>query len=132
MRGLIHVHVVRGLIKAFMVVQCTILYLDKHLHTTVIVVVLQLSAGSLAGSYWAADRLADDIMIRKFVEGVFYNQLSSDIVIKRKNNLINIVFLISELEESDLTKFYFKVGFSEKLLTELFSCVVTLDAQTRM
>ena len=73
--------------------------------------------------------MLDDIMIRKFVEGVFYDLLVSDIVVKRKDNRIAIVFLVKK--EVDIAKFYFLVGFSEKLLTELLGCLVKVEAQTR-
>merc|ERR1740136_138833 len=33
--------------------------------------------GGLRGSYWAADRFHDDIMITKFIEGTFYETLLS-------------------------------------------------------
>lgn len=84
--------------------------------------------GSLKGSYWASERLLDDIMIRKFVEGVMHGFLSSEVVIKRKANRISVVFLVSK--DQDLVKFYFLVGFTEKLLTELFGCVVKIEPQS--
>ena len=85
-------------------------------------------AGSLKGSYWASERLLDDIMIRKFVEGVLHDFLKSEVVIKRKANRINLVFIVSK--EGDLTKFYFLVGFTEKLLSELLGCVVKIEPQS--
>lgn len=85
-------------------------------------------AGSLNGSYWASERLLDDIMIRKFVEGVLHDFLKSEVVIKRKANRINLVFIVSK--EGDLTKFYFLVGFTEKLLSELLGCVVKIEPQS--
>lgn len=85
-------------------------------------------AGSLNGSYWASERLLDDIMIRKFVEGVLHDFLKSEVVIKRKANRINLVFILSK--EGDLTKFYFLVGFTEKLLSELLGCVVKIEPQS--
>ena len=85
-------------------------------------------AGSLKGSYWASERLLDDIMIRKFVEGVLHDFLKSEVVIKRKANRIKLVFIVSK--EGDLTKFYFLVGFTEKLLSELLGCVVKIEPQS--
>lgn len=84
--------------------------------------------GSLKGSFWASERLLDDIMIRKFVEGVLHDFLKSEVVIKRKANRINLVFIVSK--EGDLTKFYFLVGFTEKLLSELLGCVVKIEPQS--
>ncbi|XP_068674956.1 small ribosomal subunit protein uS3mA-like [Montipora capricornis] len=84
--------------------------------------------GSLKGSYWASERLLDDIMIRKFVDGVMHGFVQSEVVIKRKANRISLVFLVSK--ELDIVKFYFLVGFTEKLLTELLGCVVKIEPQS--
>ena len=85
-------------------------------------------AGSLKGSYWSSERLLDDIMIRKFVEGVMHDFLRSEVVIKRKANRISLVFLISR--EGDIVKFYFLLGFAEKLLSQLLGCVVKIEPQS--
>lgn len=84
--------------------------------------------GSLKGSLWASERLVDDIMIRKLVEGVMHEFLESEVVIKRRANIIIVVFLVSIY--GDLKKFYFLVGFIEKLLTELLGCIVKVEAQS--
>lgn len=70
----------------------------------------------------------DDIMIRKFVEGVMHEFLESEVVIKRKANNITLVFLVSIY--GDVKKLYFLVGFTEKLLTELLGCIVKVEAQS--
>lgn len=84
--------------------------------------------GSLKGSYWASERLLDDVMIRKFVQGVMHGFVQSEVVIKRKANRISLVFLVTK--EVDIVKFYFLQGFTEKLLTELLGCVVKIEPQT--
>lgn len=84
--------------------------------------------GSLKGSLWASERLVDDIMIRKLVEGVMHEFLESEVVIKRRANIVILVFLVSIY--GDLKKFYFLVGFIEKLLTELLGCIVKVEAQS--
>ena len=84
--------------------------------------------GSLKGSLWASERLVDDIMIRKLVEGVMHEFLESEVVIKRRANIIIVVFLVSIY--GDLKKFYFLVGFIEKLLTEHLGCIVKVEAQS--
>jgi len=87
-----------------------------------------LHTGSLKGSLWASERLVDDIMIRKLVEGVMREFLESEVVIKRRANIIILVFLVSIY--GDLKKFYFLIGFIEKLLTELLGCIVKVEAQS--
>lgn len=86
--------------------------------------------GNLKGSLWASERMMDDIMIRKFVEGVMHEYLVSEVVIKRKANRINIVFLVPPV--MNLPKFYFLVGFTETLLTEMLECIVKVECQSTM
>ncbi|KXJ22773.1 28S ribosomal protein S24-A, mitochondrial [Exaiptasia diaphana] len=84
--------------------------------------------GSLKGSYGASDRLLDDIMIRKYIDGVFYDHVCSDIIIKRKDNRIIIAFIVQR--ECDVNQFYFLTAMSEKLLSEVFGCIVTFEPQS--
>lgn len=86
--------------------------------------------GNLKGSLWASERMMDDIMVRKFVEGVMHEYLVSEVVIKRKANRINIVFLVPPV--MNLPKFYFLVGFTETLLTEMLECIVKVECQSTM
>ena len=67
-------------------------------------------------------------MIRKFVEGVMHGFLNSQVVIKRRANCIILVFLVAK--EADLTKFYFLLGFTERLLTQLLGCIVKVEPQS--
>jgi hypothetical protein len=67
-------------------------------------------------------------MIRKYIEGVFYDHLESDIVIKRRDNRIIIAFVVKT--ECDVNKFYFLTALSEKLLSEAFSCIVRFEPQS--
>ena len=91
-------------------------------------IIVMSVVGSLKGSLWASERLLDDIMIRKFVEGVMHEFLQSEVVIKRRANNIILVFLVSIF--GDVKKFYFLVGLTEKLLSELLGCVVKVEAQS--
>ncbi|XP_031563347.1 28S ribosomal protein S24-A, mitochondrial-like [Actinia tenebrosa] len=84
--------------------------------------------GSLKGSYGASDRLLDDVMMRKYIEGVFYDHVDSDIVIKRRDNRIIIAFVVKR--DCDVNKFYFLTAMSEKLLSEVFSCIVKFEPQS--
>lgn len=87
-------------------------------------------SGSIAGSSEASTRLMDDIMIRKFIEGLFYELLLSDIVIKRRDNQIIIAFYAAG--QQGPMKTYFIVGFCERLLSEMFGGVVKLEVISRL
>ena len=86
--------------------------------------------GSLAGNFEASARLMDDIMIRKFIEGVFFELLLSDIIIKRRDNQIIIAFYAAGPQGP--IKTYFLVGFCERLLSEMFGCIVKLEVVSQL
>ena len=86
--------------------------------------------GSLSGSSQASERMMDDIMLRKFIGGVFYELLLSDIVIKRRDNQIIIAFYAAGPQGP--IKLYFLVGFCERLLSELFGCIVKLEVISQL
>lgn len=85
-----------------------------------------LFAGGIEGSLWAHDRFIDDVMIRKFIEGTFYEMLLSDVIIKRTLNQITISIYVYA-KGTTVHKVYFLLGFSEKLLSHLFGCVVKME-----
>ena len=87
-------------------------------------------SGSLAGSSEGSARLMDDIMIRKFIEGVFYELLLSDIVIKRRDNQIIVAFYAAGPQGP--IKTYFLVGFCERSLSEMFGCIVKLEVISQL
>jgi len=75
--------------------------------------------GGLKGSHWAAERFADDIMIRRFIEGTFYQHITSDVIIKRRLNEIIVTFFVTGRGADGTTaKVYFLKAFTEKLLSE--------------
>ncbi|XP_065681228.1 small ribosomal subunit protein uS3mA [Hydra vulgaris] len=88
-----------------------------------------IHTGGLKGSYWAAERLADDIMIRNFIEGTFYERITSDVIIKRRLNTIIICFFVSG-RETNTAKLYFLKGFCEKLLEKMMGCLIKIELWT--
>ena len=90
-----------------------------------------ISLGGLKGSHWAAERFADDIIIRKFIEGTFYERLTSDVIIKRRFNEIIICFFVTGRgQEGSTAKVYFLKAFCEKLLEKMMGCIVKLEIRT--
>ncbi|XP_057311838.1 28S ribosomal protein S24-A, mitochondrial-like [Hydractinia symbiolongicarpus] len=87
--------------------------------------------GGLKGSYWAAERFADDIMITKLIEGTFYDRITSDVIIKRRLNEIVICFFVTGRgQEGTTAKVYFLKAFTEKLLSEMMGCIVKIELRT--
>ena len=78
----------------------------------------------------SAENASDDIVIRKFLYGTFHDLFASEIIIKRRLNVINIGFLVRLPRRDYDQKVYFLVGYSEELLSALFKCVVRIQVQT--
>lgn len=87
---------------------------------------LILLLGGIEGSLWAHDRFIDDLIIRKFIEGTFYDLLFSDVIVKRTLNQITISIYV-QAKGPTVHKVYFLLGFSEKLLSHMLGCVVKME-----
>ncbi len=68
-------------------------------------------------------------MIRKFIEGTFYEMLVSDVIIKRRLNQI-IISIFVNAKGTTVQKIYFLVGFSKKLLEHLLGCLVKMEVMS--
>jgi small subunit ribosomal protein S24 len=77
-----------------------------------------------------SETIADDLLVRKFIYGTFHSFLSSEIIIKRRLNTINIGFLTNLGHRGERSKIYFLVGYSEELLSSLLKCVVKVQVQS--
>ncbi len=77
-----------------------------------------------------AENPRDDILIRKFLYGTFHDLFTSEILIKRKLNTINIGFLVKLPNKSFIQKVYFLTGYAEEFLSCWFKCVVKIQVQT--
>jgi small subunit ribosomal protein S24 len=75
------------------------------------------------------ETLAEDVLIRRFLIGTFNNIYSSEFIIKRHMNTINISFLVSTFRR-ETNKIYFLVGYSEELLSTLLKRIVKLNVQS--
>jgi len=87
--------------------------------------------GGLKGSHWAADRFADDIIIRKFIEGTFYERITSDVIIKRRLNEVIICFFVTGRgSEGTTAKVYFLKAFCERMLEKMMGCIIKIEIRT--
>uniref|UniRef100_A0A2K5CJF8 28S ribosomal protein S24, mitochondrial n=1 Tax=Aotus nancymaae TaxID=37293 RepID=A0A2K5CJF8_AOTNA len=89
---------------------------------------LSLHTSNLDGEDHAAERMVEDIFLRKFMWGTFPGCLADQLVIKRPANQLEICALV--LRQLPAHKFYFLVGYSETLLSHFFKCPVRLHLQT--
>ena len=79
-----------------------------------------------------AETTVEDMTIRRFVHGIFPETLRSEIIIKRRHNLI-VVACILEVKPhfvQDIEKVYFLIGYSEKILSEWFHRPFKFEFQT--
>lgn len=84
--------------------------------------------GNLQGEAGAAERVVEDVFIRRFIYGTFHGCLADEVVIKRRGNILVIcAVMIQKLIPS---KFYFLIGYTEELLSHFYKCPVKMEMQT--
>ncbi|KAM9306330.1 small ribosomal subunit protein uS3m [Pholidichthys leucotaenia] len=89
---------------------------------------LSQHTSNLKGEDGAAERILEDVFIRKFIFSTFHGCLADEVVIKRRGNLLIVCALM--LQKLLPHKFYFLIGYSETLLSHLYKCPVKLEIQT--
>ncbi|XP_784440.1 28S ribosomal protein S24-A, mitochondrial [Strongylocentrotus purpuratus] len=82
---------------------------------------------NLEGEIGTADRVLEDLFIRKFMYGTFHNCMATELVIKRRANQIFIAAIM--LRNQAPQKYYFLIGYTEELLSHWFKCPVKLEVQ---
>jgi len=70
----------------------------------------------------------EDMFIRKFMAGTWHNLFASEVIIKRKANVITLSGLITR--QLQPKKIYFLQGYTEEMLSRLLKCPVKIDIQT--
>ncbi|KAK7112695.1 small ribosomal subunit protein uS3m-like isoform X2 [Littorina saxatilis] len=76
----------------------------------------------------AAERTFDDILIRKFIKGTWPGLFASEVIVKRRHNLVVVAGLV--FQQMTARKQYFLMGYSEEMLSYLLKCPVKLEIQT--
>jgi len=77
-----------------------------------------------------AENAFDDFLIRKFLYGTFHGLFSSEIIIKRRFNTVNIGFLVRLPKGIYSQNVYFLVGYAEEILSSLLKSSVKIEPQT--
>jgi small subunit ribosomal protein S24 len=78
-----------------------------------------------------AETTFEDLFIRKFIYATWHDTLASEIIIKRRLNIINIVFFIQRAKKRFTPRqVYFLSGYTEELLSSLLKCVVKVEFQS--
>lgn len=75
-----------------------------------------------------AEIFQEDLFIRKFIHGTWPKLLMSDVIIKRRANLVVLNFMA--LRSLSPQKFYFLIGYTEEILSQFLKCIVRVELQT--
>nr|XP_002130889.1 28S ribosomal protein S24, mitochondrial [Ciona intestinalis] len=84
---------------------------------------LSVHTGNLRGEQGSYQFTYEDELIRKFCVGTFYRMLPTDIVIKRRFNVIEITLLCNTVVTS---KVLFLKAYSERLLSAFLKCHIKM------
>lgn len=76
----------------------------------------------------ASQTTVEDVFIRKFMSGTWHGLFVSELIIKRRHNLIIIAGIINQTQNP--TKIYFLKGYTEELLSHLFRRPIRIEVQT--
>ena len=76
----------------------------------------------------SSEVLVEDMFIRKFMHGTWNNVFVSEVIIKRRLNMVVIAGLIKM--NIFPTKIYFLTGYTEELLTHLLKKPVKIEIQS--
>lgn len=75
-----------------------------------------------------ADTTIDDIFIRKFIQGTWHRLFLSEIIIKRRQNMIILAGLVNRAIAP--RKMYFLIGYTEQFLSNFLKRPVKMEIQT--
>jgi len=76
----------------------------------------------------ASETTVEDVFIRRFMTGTWHGLFVSEIIIKRRQNLVIIAGLINQIQPP--AKVYFLKGYSEELLSHLLRRPIRIEVQT--
>ncbi|XP_035205663.1 28S ribosomal protein S24, mitochondrial-like, partial [Stegodyphus dumicola] len=76
----------------------------------------------------SSETAVEDFFIRKFMFGTWHRLFVSEVIIKRRHNLIVIAGII--VRNIQVRKLYFLIGYTEEMLSYIFKCPVKLELQS--
>ncbi|OQR68916.1 28S ribosomal protein S24-like [Tropilaelaps mercedesae] len=86
------------------------------------------NTSGLEGGLRAAETTFEDFFIRKFMIGTWHRLFVSQILIKRRHN---IIYIGGVVERSFMPrKMYFLIGYTEEMLSYIMKCPVKLELQS--
>uniref|UniRef100_A0A7M4F5R5 Mitochondrial ribosomal protein S24 n=1 Tax=Crocodylus porosus TaxID=8502 RepID=A0A7M4F5R5_CROPO len=89
---------------------------------------LSAHTSNLDGEEGAAERVVEDVFIRRFIYGTFPGLLAQEPVLKRRANVLIICLVL--FQNVMPTNMYFLAAYTETLLSHFYKCPVKLELQT--
>lgn len=75
-----------------------------------------------------SETATEDFFIRRFMAGTWHRLFLTEVIIKRRGNMIVIGGIV--LQSLHPRKMYFLIGYSEEILSYVLKCPVKLELQT--
>lgn len=86
------------------------------------------NTSNLVGGMRQSETAVEDLFIRKFMQGTWHRIFISEILIKRRQNMIFVGGIIQRTVIP--RKLYFLIGYSEEILSYILKCPVKLELQS--
>ena len=76
----------------------------------------------------ASEVTIEDMFIRQFISGTWHRLFLSEVILKRRGNLIVICGIVHQAIPA--RKYYWLIGYTEEILARLLKCPIKVDLQT--
>ncbi|XP_077532856.1 mitochondrial ribosomal protein S24 isoform X2 [Haemaphysalis longicornis] len=86
------------------------------------------NTSNLQGGLRRSETLVEDMFIRKFMNGTWHRMFVSEILIKRRANMIFVGGIVQRVVIP--RKMYFLIGYTEEILSYILKCPVKLELQS--
>lgn len=75
-----------------------------------------------------AETVSDDLFLRQFIYGTWHSLFASELIIKRRHNMIILSGLVTRTIHP--RRMYFLIGYTEEILSALLKTPVKMEIQT--
>ncbi|CAF2740211.1 unnamed protein product [Rotaria sp. Silwood2] len=75
-----------------------------------------------------AETVSDDLFLRQFIYGTWHSLFASELIIKRRHNMIILSGLV--IRTIHPRRMYFLIGYTEEILSALLKTPVKMEIQT--
>ncbi|CAF2579349.1 unnamed protein product [Rotaria sp. Silwood2] len=75
-----------------------------------------------------SETVSDDLFLRQFIYGTWHSLFASELIIKRRHNMIILSGLV--IRTIHPRRMYFLIGYTEEILSALLKTPVKMEIQT--